>query len=148
VIIRQHWTAIDDALLGELLKAHIPVHTIAATMCRSYHAIQKRAVKTGLRERSPRGRRAKMSKDAEYDAPEVMRVFNELFDVMIAEFANITERGQDVPILESSMGVMMIVFDFRKRKSFLNYKGSASEAEVHRLLRDYLDNPDARRVKP
>lgn len=86
--------------------------------------------------------------DKPYDAAEVARAFDDLFDTLIAEFDNVAERGQDVPILQSSMGVMMIVFDFRERKSFLNYKGSASADEVHQLLREYLDSRESDRLKP
>lgn len=81
--------------------------------------------------------------------PEVLKAFNDLFDILVSEFNNLTDDPErDVSILDSSMGVMMVFFDFKKKQAFLNYKGSASVAEVHQLLREHLDNPDATRVKP
>lgn len=65
-----------------------------------------------------------------YDPHEVMQAFNEVFDILVKEFG---------PHLLIDMGIMVIMFDFREKTSFLNYKGARSKEDAHRLLRDYLD---------
>jgi hypothetical protein len=59
-----------------------------------------------------------------------MQAFNDVFDALVEEFG---------PHLLIDLGIMVILFDFREKNSFLNYKGARSRDEAHRLLREYLD---------